>query len=70
VDPAAQFADNLRRLRLGAGMTQEALSDATQIDPAEISRLERGARDPQLRTIVRIAHGLGVPAAELLAGID
>jgi transcriptional regulator with XRE-family HTH domain len=70
VDPTAQFAENLRRLRLAAGLTQEQLSDATQLDPAEISRLERGIRDPRLRTLVRVARGLGVPLAELLAGVE
>jgi len=69
VDPTAQFAENLRRLRLAAGMTQDRLSEATQMDAAEISRLERGGRDPQLLTIVRLARGLGVTAADLLAGI-
>jgi transcriptional regulator with XRE-family HTH domain len=69
VDPTAQFAANLRRLRLAAGLTQERLSAATQMESAEISRLERGARDPQLRTIVRLARGLGVSVAELLAGV-
>jgi transcriptional regulator with XRE-family HTH domain len=70
VDPAAQFAQNLRRLRLAAGLTQEALSDATQLDPGEISRLERGNRNPRLLTLVRIARGLGVPVAELLADVE
>ena len=70
MDPTAQFAENLRRLRLAAGLTQEGLSEATQLDPGEISRLERGARDPQLRTIVRIARGLEVGVAELLAGVE
>jgi transcriptional regulator with XRE-family HTH domain len=70
VDPTAQFSENLRRARIAAGLTQEALADATQLDPGEISRLERGSRDPQLRTIVRIARGLGVPVSELLAGIE
>jgi len=70
VDPTAQFAQNLRRLRVAAGFTQEALSDVTKIDAGEISRLERGTRDPQLRTIVRIARGLGVPVTELLAGVE
>jgi transcriptional regulator with XRE-family HTH domain len=69
VDPTAQFAANLRRLRLAAGLTQERLSAATQMESAEISRLERGASDPQLRTIVRLARGLGVSVAELLAGV-
>ena len=70
MDPTAQFAENLRRLRHAAGLTQERLSELTQLDPAEISRLERGVRDPQLMTIVRVARGLGVAPAEMLAGID
>lgn len=70
MDPTAQFAENLRRLRLAAGLTQERLSDLTQLDPGEISRLERGTRDPQLLTIVRVARGLGVAPAEMLGGIE
>jgi len=69
VDATAQFGKNLRRLRQAAGLTQEGLSVRTKLDTGEISRLERGARDPQLRTIVRIARGLDVTVAELLAGI-
>ena len=70
MDPTAQFAANLRRVRLEAGFTQEALSAVTKMDTAEISRLERGVRDPQLRTLVRLARGLGRPVTELLAGIE
>jgi transcriptional regulator with XRE-family HTH domain len=70
VEPLAQFSENLRRLRLANGMTQEALSDASQLDPGEISRLERGDRNPRLLTIVRIARGLDVTLPELLAGVE
>jgi transcriptional regulator with XRE-family HTH domain len=70
VDPTAQFAENLRRLRLASGLTQEDLSDAAEMGAAEISRLERGGRDPQLHTIVRLARGLGVPVSELLRDIQ
>ena len=70
MDPTAQFAQNLRRLRLEAGFTQEALSEATKLDTAEISRLERGARDPQLRTLVRLARGLRCPVTDLVDGIE
>lgn len=70
MDPTAQFAENMRRLRLAAGLTQERLSEAAQMDAAEISRLERGGRDPQLHTIVRVARGLGVTPSELLADIE
>jgi transcriptional regulator with XRE-family HTH domain len=70
VDPTAQFAENVRRLRQAAGLTQQGLSERIQMEPAEISRLERGGRDPQLATIVRMARGLGVTPSELLTGIE
>ncbi len=70
MDPTAQFAENLRRLRLTSGLTQEDLSDATAMGAAEISRLERGGRDPQLLTIVRLARGLGVSVTDLLENVE
>lgn len=70
MEPKQQFAANLRRLRLAAGLTQEQMSAAVQMEPAEISRLERGGRDPQLLTMVRLARGLGVDVSELVAGIE
>jgi transcriptional regulator with XRE-family HTH domain len=70
VDPTVQFAANLRRLREAGGLTQEALSAATKIGPAEISRLERGKRDPQLLTMVRLSRGLDRPLTDLIAGIE
>jgi transcriptional regulator with XRE-family HTH domain len=70
VDPTAQFASNLRRLREAAGLTQEGLGRAVMMDGAEISRYERGERDPQLRNLVRLARGLGVAVADLIADIE
>lgn len=61
---------NVRRLRLEQGLSQMALSERCGLHLTEISRLERGIRDPQLETIVKIAGGLGVAPMELLAGID
>jgi transcriptional regulator with XRE-family HTH domain len=66
-DPVtARFAENLRRLRRDAGLTQDALAEIVGMAAAEISRLERGRRDPQQHTIVRLVRGLDVSAAELL----
>jgi transcriptional regulator with XRE-family HTH domain len=70
VDPTAQFASNLRRLRQAAGLTQDGLGRAVLMDGAEISRYERGERDPQLRNMVRLARGLGVTVADLVADIE
>ena len=65
----AQFATNLRRLRKEARYSQEALALECGLHRTEISLLETTERDPQLKTIVRIARALDIPPAELLAGI-
>ena len=70
MDARSQFAANLLRLRVAAGLTQEGLSDRSGLHSTEISRLERGVRDPRLSTIVRIARALGVPPADLLAEVS
>lgn len=41
-------------------MTQEQLSQATGIDRADISKLERGEGNPTLSSLERIAEGLGM----------
>ena len=64
-----QFGENLRRLRLDAGLTQMELSNRSGLDMAEISRLETGLRDVRLSTIVRLADGLEVPVRALMGGV-
>jgi transcriptional regulator with XRE-family HTH domain len=66
VQPKQQFAANLRRLRLAAGLSQMELGDRAGLHFSEVSRLERGLRDPRLTTIVRLAGALQVPPADLL----
>ena len=65
-----QLGANIRRIRREAGLSQMELSDRCCLHFSEISRLERGRRDAQLSTIVKLARGLGVPPAELLAGVS
>jgi transcriptional regulator with XRE-family HTH domain len=69
VQPKQQFGENLRRLRRAAGLSQMQLSDRCGLHFTEISRLERGTRDPRLATIVQLARGLDVDPAALVAGI-
>ena len=64
-----QFAANLRKQRERAGLSQEALADACDLHRTEISLLERRKRSPRLETIVILARGLGISAAELLDGV-
>ena len=41
-------------------LTQEQLSKATGIAQADISRLENGTGNPSLRTLKRLAAGMGM----------
>ena len=41
-------------------MTQKQLSEATGIGQADISRLENGTANPSLRTMKRLASGMGM----------
>lgn len=69
MEPHEQFAANLRRIRQQAGLSQEQLGFAADIHRTEVGFLERGDRDPQLKTIVKLARGLGVAPAVLIEGI-
>jgi transcriptional regulator with XRE-family HTH domain len=60
----------LRELRLRRGLTLEAvtvLSGDDSLDPATISRIERGLVDARPATIVRLARALGISARRMRA---
>lgn len=60
LSPEAQLSVAMLRARQRTGMTQDALSQATGIKQAAISRLENCNSNPSLRTLKRIAAGLGM----------
>jgi transcriptional regulator with XRE-family HTH domain len=62
-DPRAAsiaFGRRLRQLRREHGLSQYDLATETGIHPTAIARMERGAREPRLTTIQRLAQGLDV----------
>jgi transcriptional regulator with XRE-family HTH domain len=66
-----QFAENLKRQRDRAGLSQEALADVCDLHRTEISLLERSKRSPRLETIVILSKGLGLSSpGELIDGIS
>jgi transcriptional regulator with XRE-family HTH domain len=67
---AEQIGANIFRLRREAGFTQQELSHLTHIRQADLSRLERGHYSPHLATLVKLARGLDVSAADFLQGIE
>jgi transcriptional regulator with XRE-family HTH domain len=62
---AQSFAEVLRRYRIAAGLSQEALAERAGLSLRGISDLERGlSRTPRLHTLSRLADALGLePAA-------
>jgi transcriptional regulator with XRE-family HTH domain len=63
---ARTFGENLRDARHGAELSQDELAGRADVDRASISMYEHGRREPDLRTIVKLTHALGVPAGTLL----
>ena len=46
--------------RRSSGMTQKELSEITGIAQGDISKLETGNVNPSLRTLIRLAEGMGM----------
>ena len=59
----------IRKLRLAKGWRQIDLAEHSGVHEVHISDLERGAREPGLRTLHAIAKALGVSLAEMVKGI-
>ena len=62
----AAFGQRLRELRAERGVSQDQLARRTGIDATAVGRFERGAREPRLRSILRLADGLGVKPGRLV----
>lgn len=65
-----QLGNNVRRIRLNARMSQEALAHAALLHRTYVGAVERGERNASLLSILRLAKALGVAATELVVGVD
>jgi transcriptional regulator with XRE-family HTH domain len=68
-DRAALFGANLKWARNRAGISQERLALDAKVDRAAISVYENGGREPNLRTVLKLALKLEVRPALLLERI-
>ena len=57
--PGIAAGEEVQRVRAEAGLSQKELADLTGIDQSDISKIERGASNPTLGTLERIANALG-----------
>jgi transcriptional regulator with XRE-family HTH domain len=69
-DSLDTFAANLRRLRRERGWSQETLALESGLGMGHVSKIDRGECSPGVRTVSKLACGLGVSAADLFDGID
>jgi transcriptional regulator with XRE-family HTH domain len=68
-DSHGPFGENLRRARQRAGISQERLALDAKVDRAAISVYENGVRQPNLRTVLKLAMKLDVAPGLLLRGM-
>ena len=60
LEPERQIVRAMLMGRERADLTQQQLAEATGIAQADISRLENGTANPSLRTLKRLASGMGM----------
>lgn len=60
LQPELTIAQAMIDARKESGLTQKQLSERTGIAQADISKLERGNANPSLRTLQRLAAGMGM----------
>jgi XRE family aerobic/anaerobic benzoate catabolism transcriptional regulator len=68
-DICAATGERIRKLRRAQGWRQIDLAEQSGVHEVHISDLERGTREPGLRTLSKIASALDVSLSELLKGL-
>lgn len=66
-DPCVgDFGKNLRAARKKLGLTQEQVAERSGVQAGEVSRMERGLRDPKISTAAKLAAAVEVSPGQLL----
>ena len=68
MDIRRQVGRNLKRIRKEKGLSQEELAFESGLHRTYISGIERGARNPTIVILARLAETLQVAVAELVEG--
>ncbi len=66
VDIRERLSRNLRRLRQEKGWSQEEFAFEAGLHRTYVSDLERGARNPTITVVEKLAKALGVKPGQLL----
>lgn len=66
MDICKRLGRNVRRLRLAKGLSQEAYAFEAGIHRTYVSDIERGARNPTIKVVDKLAKPLGIDPGRLL----
>lgn len=67
---AQRFAANLKHYRKESGLSQEDLAARAEIHRSQVSALSSAKQIPKIDTLVKLAGALGIPAGDLLEGLE
>ena len=70
MEPDKIFGDILRQQRALNKISQEKLSQESGLDRSYISLLERGLRQPTLKTIIVLARSLKTTASKMIHSVE
>ena len=59
LQPEYEIIEAILKARIESGLTQKELSKLTGIAQSDLSKIETGNANPSLKTLKRIAEGLG-----------
>lgn len=63
---AQKFGENMKKIRLGKGMSQGDICRALNLDRAYISNVENGKQNLTISTMEKVAKVLGMNVDQLL----
>ncbi|MDO8297736.1 MAG: helix-turn-helix transcriptional regulator [Caulobacter sp.] len=67
MDMRRLVGENVKRLRLARGLTQEQFAERSGFSQQYISDLERGRRNPTVVSLFELAQALGAEPRDLIA---
>ena len=59
------LADRIKSLRRSKRWSQEQLAERASIQRSYLADLERGYRNPSVRTLLKVANAIGLPISSL-----
>ena len=61
-----EIGDHVRAARTAAKLSQEQLAERVDLDRKTVNRIEQGTHGTNVDHLIRIAHALDVPLADLV----